>query len=121
MPYKPPRSAQQRINQLLPAYYPLPTDYRNHGVVLSPRTKFFTVAHIAILIANRFRWIKIVSFTSWHTPRATYPHVFIDRMGTLSNGPSWTRTKDRSVMSRLLLPSELKVQIADYNGHVSMV
>ena len=28
---------------LLQAHYPLPTDYRNHGVVLSPRIKFFMV------------------------------------------------------------------------------
>lgn len=26
-------------------------------------------------------------------------------------GPSWIRTKDQSVMSRTLLPAELKVQI----------
>lgn len=29
--------------------YPLPTDYRNHGVVLSPRTKFLTYAHSAMI------------------------------------------------------------------------
>ena len=29
---------------LLPAHYPLPTDYRNHGVVLSPRIKFSAAA-----------------------------------------------------------------------------
>ena len=28
---------------LLQEHYPLPTDYRNHGVVLSPRVKFFMV------------------------------------------------------------------------------
>ena len=28
----------------LPAHYPLPTDYRNHGVVLSTRIKFSAVA-----------------------------------------------------------------------------
>ena len=33
-----------RLSIQLPAHYPLPTDYRNHGVVLSPRIKFFAAA-----------------------------------------------------------------------------
>jgi len=47
--YKPLRTLSRSVftgeschNQLLPMYYPLPTGYRNHGVVLSPRIKFFT-------------------------------------------------------------------------------
>ena len=35
--------------------YPLPTDYRNHGVVLSPRTKFFTNSSHCEDNAIRFR------------------------------------------------------------------
>ena len=46
--YKPPAAAQQP-SLVLPTYCPLPTDYRNHGVAISPRTKFF----IQLLILRR--------------------------------------------------------------------
>lgn len=56
MPYKPPDlNAHCQIYKLLPAYYPLPTDYRNHGVVLSPRIKFLQFAY-ANLSQICFRW-----------------------------------------------------------------
>lgn len=44
-PYKlPVRTLGSVSAETLPAHYPLPTDYRNHGVVLSPRIKFSAVA-----------------------------------------------------------------------------
>ena len=46
-PYKLPEYTQEpnmSCGSILPAHYPLPTDYRNHGVVLSPRIKFSAVA-----------------------------------------------------------------------------
>ena len=44
-PYKlPVRIIGSVSAETLPAHYPLPTDYRNHGVVLSPRIKFSAVA-----------------------------------------------------------------------------
>ena len=44
LPHVVPCSNLIRLSIQLPAHYPLPTDYCNHGVVLSPRIKFSAAA-----------------------------------------------------------------------------
>ena len=82
VPYKLPETHRfyMTYGSLLPTHYPLPTDYRNHGVVLSPRIKFSAVGLCEICNRNLVDLPPVTAST-----HQSYLVEFHNRVGTDSN------------------------------------